>query len=67
MINIFFNKISLNVFITLYGISKMNNNFLIHDGTTVSIFNPNTEDQVGRKAYIAITLFVSKFNGILST
>ena len=25
------------------GISKMNNNFLIHDGTTVSIFNPNTE------------------------
>lgn len=41
-------------FENFYTIEKTQNYIL------ATIFNPNTEDQVGRKAYIAITLFVSK-------
>ena len=37
-----------------YSIEKTKNYVL------VTIFNPNTEDHVGRKAYISITLFVNK-------
>ena len=28
--------------------------------TLATVFNPNTKDQVGRKAYVAISLFVKK-------
>jgi hypothetical protein len=49
-------QITNNAIDNFYTIEKTNNY------TLVSVFNPNTIDHVGRKAYIAITLFVK--NGL---